>query len=129
MGRGGVSTRQYLGAVDMRGDAEEADEGAAHGVRAAETGVGCNLFECLVGLLKFTTRSFNAQDQTTSATPPGGSAASYSYTDAGQTQRVSAGSTAFQYDVTSLRAMTTVNGLYVVPPAPWHSDIRSTSYQ
>ena len=73
--------------------------------------------------------AYNAQDQTTSATPPGGSAASYSYTDAGQTQRVSAGSTAFQYDVTSLRAMTTVNGLYVVPPAPWHSDIRSTSYQ
>ena len=32
--------------------------------------------------------SYNAQDQTTSATPPGGSAASYSYTDAGQTQRV-----------------------------------------
>jgi len=73
--------------------------------------------------------AYNAQDQTTSATPPGGSATSYSYTDAGQTQRVSAGSTAFQYDVTSLRAMTTVNGLYVVPPAPWHSDTRSTSYQ
>jgi YD repeat-containing protein len=73
--------------------------------------------------------AYNAQDQATSATPPGGTATSYSYTDAGQTQRVSAGSTAFQYDVTSLRAMTTVNGLYVVPPAPWHSDTRSTSYQ
>jgi YD repeat-containing protein len=54
--------------------------------------------------------AYNAQDQTTSATPPGGSATSYGYTDAGQAQRVSAGSTTFQYDVTGLSAMTTVTG-------------------
>jgi YD repeat-containing protein len=56
--------------------------------------------------------AYNAQDQTSSATPPGGSATSYSYTDAGQTQRVTAGSTSFQYDVTGLSAMTTVRSWY-----------------
>lgn len=40
-----------------------ADEGAAHGVRAAEASGGGDLFESLVGLLEFTTRGFNAHVQ------------------------------------------------------------------
>src|SRR5207247_2023519 len=35
---------------------------------------------------------------------------SYSYTDQGQPQRATAGSTAFQYDVTGLSVMTTITG-------------------
>jgi RHS repeat-associated protein len=54
--------------------------------------------------------SYNAQDQTTSATPPGGGATSFSYTDQGQTQRVKAGSTTLQYDLTGLSVMTTTSG-------------------
>ena len=58
--RAAASARQLLRAIVLRGHAEEAEEGAAHGVRAAESSGGGDLFECLVGLLKFTTRGFNA---------------------------------------------------------------------
>lgn len=53
------------------------------------------------------TSAYNAKDQTTSATPPGGSALSMSYADADQTERTQAGAAAFASSPLGVASSTT----------------------
>jgi RHS repeat-associated protein len=56
------------------------------------------------------TFSYNALNQTSSITPGGGSAISMAYRGTGQSERVQAGSTSFQYDLGGVDSMTIGNG-------------------
>lgn len=54
--------------------------------------------------------AYNALNQTSSITPPGGAAVSMTYQGVGQSARVQLGSTAFQYDVGGIDSMTIGGG-------------------
>jgi len=54
--------------------------------------------------------AYNAADQSTSITPPGQQAIQMNYADAGQVQRVSAGSTTYQYDLSGLSLLNDSSG-------------------
>lgn len=55
--------------------------------------------------------TYNTGDQATSMTPPGQLAIPMTYSDAGQTKRVRAGTTNYQYDQSGLSVITDVSGI------------------
>ena len=54
--------------------------------------------------------AYNAKDQTSSLTPPGGSALAQSYTGATQIERVTEASTSFKYSTLGLMSQTDGSG-------------------
>jgi RHS repeat-associated protein len=71
--------------------------------------------------------SYNALNQTSSITPPGGAAVNMAYAGTGQTLRVQAGSTTFQYDLGGIDSMTVGGGTTYFVKLPNASPLSETT--